>query len=163
MSDECGMCKRIKEWEAGNLESLVAARTRTGYVVLFATQLFPGHTLFITRKHASELHDLPADERTLHVDEMARVAEAVWLAFGPRKLNYEYLGNNGPHIHWNLVPRPHVGDPSPKESMFQIPEFWERIRNGTRETPEVEAERVEKLRAALLLTGVTIEPLVAIA
>jgi diadenosine tetraphosphate (Ap4A) HIT family hydrolase len=158
MSDECGMCQRVKQWEAGNLESLVAARTRTGYVLLFSTQVFPGHTLFVTRRHAAELHEL-GEERALHLDEMARVAEAVWIAFKPPKLNYEYLGNNGPHIHWNLVPRQFDGDPSPKESMFQIPAFWEHIRNGIRESPEVEAERVQALRDALPRTGVMIEPL----
>src|SRR5262245_47600678 len=98
--DSCGMCTRIKQWEDGGDDPLLVARTQTGYVLLFSVQLFPGHTLFVTRDHITELHEL-GEQRSLHLAEMGMVAEAVWKAFAPPKLNYAYLGNNGPHVHWN--------------------------------------------------------------
>ena len=43
---------------------------------------------------------------------MAQVAEAVFRAFAPRKLNYELLGNSEAHLHWHLFPR-YADDPNP--------------------------------------------------
>nr|WP_198851664.1 hypothetical protein [Alicyclobacillus sp. SO9] len=39
------------------------------------------------------------------LSEMSLVAEAVFNAFVPDKLNYELLGNGDSHMHWHLFPR----------------------------------------------------------
>jgi len=41
------------------------------------------------------------------LSEMSKVAEAVYNAFKPDKLNYELLGNGqgGEHMHWHIFPR----------------------------------------------------------
>ena len=46
------------------------------------------------------------DFRDEFLHEMAIVAEAVYNAFKPDKLNYELLGaGSGVHMHWHLFPR----------------------------------------------------------
>jgi diadenosine tetraphosphate (Ap4A) HIT family hydrolase len=44
---------------------------------------------------------------------MALVAEAVYKAFKPKKLNYELEGNSDHHLHWHLFPR-YGTDPHPE-------------------------------------------------
>ena len=36
---------------------------------------------------------------------MCLLARAIEEAFRPRKMNYELLGNQVPHLHWHLFPR----------------------------------------------------------
>jgi diadenosine tetraphosphate (Ap4A) HIT family hydrolase len=36
---------------------------------------------------------------------MSTVSRAIEDCFRPRKLNYELLGNQVPHLHWHLFPR----------------------------------------------------------
>jgi diadenosine tetraphosphate (Ap4A) HIT family hydrolase len=91
------------------------ARLATGTVRLARTQYHRGMTYFIAERCVAELHELPRQERDAHLAEMADVAAAIWRAFGPRKLNYEALGNTVPHLHWWLVPR-HGDDPRPRRA-----------------------------------------------
>jgi diadenosine tetraphosphate (Ap4A) HIT family hydrolase len=51
------------------------------------------------------LSELDAAERQTYLDEMCLLARAIGESFGPRKLNYELLGNQVPHLHWHLFPR----------------------------------------------------------
>jgi diadenosine tetraphosphate (Ap4A) HIT family hydrolase len=48
---------------------------------------------------------LSDQERIAFLNEMCLLARAIELAFQPRKLNYELLGNQVPHLHWHLFPR----------------------------------------------------------
>ena len=58
------------------------------------------------KEHAAELHFLEPAFRDQFLHEMAVVAEAVYNAFHPDKLNYELLGRgNGVHMHWHIFPR----------------------------------------------------------
>jgi diadenosine tetraphosphate (Ap4A) HIT family hydrolase len=134
---------------------MVIARTITGYVTLLSTQYYPGHSVFVSRTHVAELHEL-GDLRSVHLDEMGRVSEAVWRAFQPRKLNTAALGNQSPHLHWSIIPR-YVGDPAPTKSPWEDQEFWAALYAGTREDRKVEIERFEALLAELRACGVTLE------
>ena len=78
----------------------------TGYVVIGDHQRIKGYSLFLCKEHATELHFLEPDFRDEFLHEMAIVAEAVYNAFKPDKLNYELLGaGGGVHMHWHLFPR----------------------------------------------------------
>jgi diadenosine tetraphosphate (Ap4A) HIT family hydrolase len=110
------------------------ARLATGTVRLARTQYHRGMTYFIAERCVAELHELPRQERDAHLAEMADVAAAIWRAFGPRKLNYEALGNTVPHLHWWLVPR-HGDDPRPRRPIWEDLDFlqaqWDRgLRAG---------------------------------
>jgi len=75
-------------------------------------QFFPGWTVLVFKRHASELYELSRAERAGLMEEVSEVARALATAFDAVKVNYELLGNQIPHIHWHIVPRL-AGDPAP--------------------------------------------------
>ena len=98
------------------------AELDTGWVVLADNQHYRGRTIFVSKTCVPELHLLPSKTRSLFLEEMAIVAEAVFRAFAPRKLNYELLGNSVPHLHWHLFPR-YKSDPNPTWPVWNDPAF----------------------------------------
>lgn len=92
----------------------------TGYVVLGWYQRFKGYTVFNCKRHASELHELPRDFKVRFLEEMSIVAEAVYNAVKPDKLNYELLGNGVSHMHWHIYPRTE-GDIPQKAPVWVLP------------------------------------------
>lgn len=82
-------------------------------------QFFPGWTVLVLKRHATELFDLTREERGRLVDEVADVARALAGEFQPVKVNYALLGNLIPHIHWHLIPRL-VDDPVPREPVWVV-------------------------------------------
>mgnify|MGYP001559171794 CR=1 FL=1 len=126
----CLICRRIKLIKHDKNPYFVAA-LKTGYVVLGDYQFFRGYTLFLYKEHKNELHELPSAFRRQHLWEMSQVAEAVYLAFHPKKLNYELLGNTDTHIHWHIFPR-HTNDPLPERSVWNIKR---EIRNADSARP----------------------------
>lgn len=106
--DDCRFCQLIEEIKSGTLNSFVA-EMQTGYVIVSKFQLNRGYTLFISKKHVTELHELDHVERQLFLYEMSLVAKAAWNAFMPLKLNYEMMGNSIGHAHWHIIPR-HADD-----------------------------------------------------
>ncbi len=123
------------------------ADLESGYAVLGDNQYVPGYTLFISKTCVPELHELAPERRSRFLDEMATVAEAVFRAFEPRKLNYELLGNSVAHLHWHLIPR-YADDPKPEWPIWSNEEFLSAPR-VTEIAPEVLAERRQRLRDAL--------------
>ncbi len=109
----CGVCQRICETIEGKNRYLVKELS-TGYVVLGDYQRFPGYTLFLCKKHATELHFLEEDFRKQFLWEMSLTAEAVHRAFGADKINYELLGQGrNAHLHWHIFPRKKGDTPKP--------------------------------------------------
>ena len=104
MSDDCLICKRIKMIGNGSNPYFVR-ELDTGYVVIGDYQTYRGYSLFLSKEHAEELHELDDDFRKRFLEEMSVVAEAVYRAFNPDKMNYELLGNTDRHVHWHLFPR----------------------------------------------------------
>jgi diadenosine tetraphosphate (Ap4A) HIT family hydrolase len=68
-------------------------------------QFYHGYCVLVARTHATELSQLPPEERRGYLDEMCLLAAAIEARFAPHKLNYELLGNQVPHLHWHLFPR----------------------------------------------------------
>ena len=93
--------KLIKERE----NSFYVAELKTGYVVIGDYQNFRGYTLLLCKEPAVELHFLDNSLRRDYLEEMSFVAEAVDVAFEPKKLNLMLLGNADPHLHWHIFPR----------------------------------------------------------
>lgn len=109
----CMVCERIKLAKEGKNPFFVR-ELKTGYVVLGDVQRFKGYTLFLCKEHAAELHFLDKDFKRMFLEEMSLVAEAVYNAFQPDKLNYELLGvGNGVHMHWHIFPRREGDTPEP--------------------------------------------------
>ncbi|HXJ80912.1 MAG TPA: HIT family protein [Candidatus Methylomirabilis sp.] len=114
----------------------------TAVAVLGNDQYYPGYTLVIARRHATELYHLSDLESTAYFQDMLRVARAIDRAFSPRKMNYELLGNTVAHLHWHLFPR-YANDPNPTRPT------WEHVHPPT-VLPEVEyARAIDAIRAHL--------------
>ena len=103
--DNCLICERIAQIKNGTNPYFVR-ETKTGYVVIGDQQRIRGYTVFLCKQHATELHELEPAFRDEFLHEMALVAEAVYHAFQPDKLNYSLLGaGKGLHMHWHIHPR----------------------------------------------------------
>lgn len=114
---KCFVCDRLNLVKKGENKYFVK-EMKTGYVVLCDFQYFHGYTIFLSKSHVTELHDLGSN-RKVFLEEMAIVAEAVIKAFKPKKLNYELLGNSDTHVHWHLIPR-YGNDPKPETAIWAI-------------------------------------------
>ena len=68
-------------------------------------QFFPGWTVVVFKRHATEMFHLAPTERIQLMEEVNLVAKVVAQVFEAKKINYELLGNQLPHIHWHVIPR----------------------------------------------------------
>lgn len=100
----CPFCDKAARLHDPPADKLVAQFTHS-IAILAPWQFFTGYCILISRVHATELFELPDDTRRGLFDEMTLLARALHAEFRPRKLNYELLGNQVPHIHWHLIPR----------------------------------------------------------
>ena len=115
---DCLVCNRIKDIKKDKNPYFVK-ELKTGYVVIGDHQYFEGYTLFLCKEHKDELHELNPKFRQKFLWEMSIVAEAVFKAFKPKKINYELLGNTDNHMHWHIFPR-HTDDPLPNRTIWNI-------------------------------------------
>ena len=83
-------------------------------------QFFPGWTVVVFKRHATELFHLAPTERIQMMEEVSRFAKMLAETFDARKMNYGLLGNQVPHIHWHLIPRL-SNDPAPLEPVWCVP------------------------------------------
>ena len=83
-------------------------------------QFFPGWTVLLFKRHATELFHLAPTERIQLMEEVSRLTKVLAETFKARKMNYELLGNQRPHIHWHLIPRLDH-DPAPFEPVWRVP------------------------------------------
>ena len=150
MTSTCLICDRIKTIKDGANPYFVQ-EFETGYVVLGDHQLFEGYTLLLSKVHKKELHELDPEFRKKFLQEMSVVAEAVFNAFKPRKLNYELLGNGDEHMHWHIFPR-HNNDPLPSRTVWNIDK---EIRNAESNKPS--PEKLELLNHKLKQSLLTLE------
>ena len=102
-------------------------------------QFFPGWTVLVLKRHATELFHLSRDERSLLIEEVSGVAAVLAQEWQAVKINYELLGNQLPHIHWHLIPRL-PQDPAPLEPVWRITHDAISLR------PDALTTLVERLR-----------------
>ena len=143
----CFICDRIEMIKNGTNPYFVK-ELETGYVVIGDNQHFKGYTLFLCKKHTTELFYLEREYKMKFLEEMSLVAEAVSEAFHAEKMNYELLGNGDTqHIHWHLFPRV-TGDTPQKGPVWWLPkeEMWDE---QFRPTPQQLREQTERLRAEI--------------
>jgi len=145
----CLICERIEMIKSETSPHFVR-ELETGYVVIGDHQHFKGYTLFLCKEHVTELHFLEPTFKMKYLEEMALVAEAVYHAFKPDKLNYELLGNGDSHLHWHLFPRVENDMPI-KGPVWWLPreEMWHDdkrpIEAQLKEMIELLAENLELL------------------
>ena len=102
-------------------------------------QFFPGWTVLVLKRHATELFHLSRDERSRLMEEVSGVAALLAQKWQAVKINYELLGNQLPHIHWHLIPRL-PQDPAPLEPVWRI------AHEPVRLEPTALASEIDRLR-----------------
>ena len=109
---------------------------------LHEDQFFPGWTVVVLKRHATELFHLAPTERIQLMEEVSRAAKTLAEAFEAKKINYELLGNQLPHIHWHVIPRL-ASDPAPLEPVW-------RVQHEPVQPPASELqERIQRLRGGI--------------
>src|SRR5438552_9517277 len=103
MVETCPLCQKVRTlnqlpsdefvWEFPNSISFLGP-----------WQYFEGYCVVVAKKHITELFEFSAAERSAIMAEVSRMAQAIHLVVNPRKINYEWLGNQVPHRHWHLFP-----------------------------------------------------------
>lgn len=111
----CAACQRTWPREDHFIADLGLSK-----VYLHDDQFFPGWTVVVLRRHATELFQLAPTERFQLIEEVTRVAEMSAHVHQAKKMNYELLGNQLPHVHWHIIPRL-AGDPAPLEPVWRVP------------------------------------------
>jgi diadenosine tetraphosphate (Ap4A) HIT family hydrolase len=146
--ENCLICDRIDMIKKGTNKNFVA-ELETGYAVIGDHQYFEGYTLFLCKEHRKELHELSPDFKQAFLLEMSRVAEAVYKAFQPDKLNYELLGNGEPHLHWHIFPR-RLSEPNPRQPVSCTPPevmFADSARPGDEKREELKNKLYTALKS----------------
>ena len=87
---------------------------------LHEDQFFPGWTVVVFQRHATELFHLAPPERIQLIEEVTLVANVLSEVYQAKKINYELLGNQLPHMHWHLIPRL-ADDPAPRKPVWCVP------------------------------------------
>lgn len=72
---------------------------------LFKEQTHRGRCVVAYRSHVNELYELPDNELTLFMRDVARAAQVIKNAFGPTKINYGAYSDKLPHLHMHIVPK----------------------------------------------------------
>jgi diadenosine tetraphosphate (Ap4A) HIT family hydrolase len=139
MTAPCPMCSRWQD--DSDLRIIELAHS---FVILNRDQFFPGYTLLFTKQHVTELFHLDQGMRSELMEEVSRVASALYDVFHPTKINYELLGNMVPHMHWHLVPR------FTHDSLWPRP-IWSEPHDPTTLTPDQYVERIGLIKANLKL------------
>jgi len=103
---------------------------------------YPGFCRVILERHATELTQLPEEERLALMRVVFAVEEAVRETLQPDKVNVASLGNMTPHVHWHVIPRYR------DDRHFPSP-IWAAPQREPRPQPEREA-RAGRLAAAIV-------------
>ncbi|HQR07681.1 MAG TPA: HIT family protein [Gemmatales bacterium] len=100
----CIICDKIKNAKLNHSEELVW-EFKESIAFLGPWQFYEGYCIVNARRHVTELFDLTSEQRHTLMDEVSTMAKAINSVVKPRKMNYEFLGNQVPHMHWHLFPR----------------------------------------------------------
>ncbi|MBI3407360.1 MAG: HIT family protein [Planctomycetes bacterium] len=141
----CYFCEKLSRLHELTEEELVWQFPHS-VALLGPWQYYTGYCLLIARRHATEIFQLPDGERQGYLDEMSLLAHAIEQVARPRKINYELLGNQVPHLHWHLFSR-QENDPEHLKPVWlaidraeRDPAEKERLQAGTRPRRELAEE-----------------------
>jgi diadenosine tetraphosphate (Ap4A) HIT family hydrolase len=146
MATDCPFCRKLAGSAKEPAEDLVWEFPHS-VAFLGPWQFYHGYCVLIARQHAVEFSQMPDDVRRGYFDDMCLLARAVESCFQPRKLNYEALGNQVPHLHWHLFPR-YESDPE------KLKPVWVAI-----ERSDGDQRERERLQSGLVSRAATIEKL----
>lgn len=74
-------------------------------VVLIDDENYPGFCRVIWNAHVREMTDLAIPDRSIMMQAVCKVEQAIRDVMQPHKINLASLGNMVPHLHWHVIPR----------------------------------------------------------
>lgn len=94
---QCELC----EVDGGEL----IVKTEKFRVVLIDDANYPGFCRLIWNAHVKEMTDLAIPDRSVMMQAVCKVEQAIRDVMQPHKINLASLGNMVPHLHWHVIPR----------------------------------------------------------
>ena len=101
---ETAIHRQVAAARAGR-DPRVIARLFSGWAVFGERQFLRGYALLLPDPVVPSLNALGAHERTLFLQDMARLGDAVLKVTGAERINYAILGNLEPALHAHVIPR----------------------------------------------------------
>jgi diadenosine tetraphosphate (Ap4A) HIT family hydrolase len=74
-------------------------------VILVDDANYPGFCRVIWNAHVKEMTDLAIADRSVLMQAVCKVEQAIRDVMQPHKINLASLGNMVPHSHWHVIPR----------------------------------------------------------
>lgn len=146
MPEECVFCRKMTQLAEMPEDEVVWQFTHS-VAFLGPWQFYHGYCVLASRLHAGELSQLDDETRLYFLDEMCTLARAIEECFQPRKMNYEMLGNQTPHLHWHLIPR-YRNDP---DALHPIWMSIERVRDNRPDRQKLKTGPTSRAETAALL------------
>jgi diadenosine tetraphosphate (Ap4A) HIT family hydrolase len=137
----CPLCAEIRSNEPANAWGYTIADLRVSRLRLQPNQYVKGYCVLISNQHVREPYELNRADQQAFFQDMLDTGQALEIAFGATKMNFQILGNSVPHLHCHLEPR-YYGDPAPGRPIW--PDEHRRTL-----TPQENEERVALIRREL--------------
>jgi diadenosine tetraphosphate (Ap4A) HIT family hydrolase len=96
--------ERIAAARAGTNPTVIC-QLPSGWAVLYNIQFLRGYSLLLADPTAGTLNDLTREQRTVFLNDMALIGDALLDVTGAYRINYAVLGNTDPLLHAHIVPR----------------------------------------------------------
>jgi diadenosine tetraphosphate (Ap4A) HIT family hydrolase len=107
-----GSRRRMDDWKQDRIRSaersenpLTLTRMRSGFAVIGDDQFLPGYCLLLASPRVDHLTDLPFARRSVYLQDMSLIGEAIMQVCAPLRVNYEILGNYDHYLHAHVFPR----------------------------------------------------------
>jgi diadenosine tetraphosphate (Ap4A) HIT family hydrolase len=140
MTLDTAIHRRVAGLRAG-ADPTCIARLASGWAVFGEQQFLRGYALLLPDPVVGTLNELHGPQRTVFLDDMARLGDAVLAATGALRINYAMFGNVEPALHAHVVPRYVDEDP-----VLATAHPWQYDWNA--------APRFDAVREAALLAAV---------
>jgi len=118
--------------------------------VVHATEAgFPAFYRVVWKDHVAEWSDLAAEDRTLCMEAVGVVEQALRDALAPTKMNLAALGNAVPHLHWHVIARFDWDPRFPGSVWAEVQRDRDPGREAAveRQLPAMEREMIRRLAA----------------
>ena len=122
-------------------DAIELARLDLALLLLMNARQWPWLILVPQRPDVREIHELPALDRTILMDEVAHCSRLLTDLFKPDKINIGALGNIVPQLHVHVIARTKTDPAWPKP-------VWGTVAPEPYPPDELEA-RLQKIRDAL--------------
>ncbi len=96
--------RRVEEAQQGK-NPYVICRMQSGWAVLGDKQLLRGYCLLLSDPVARDLNSLSLKERSIYLQDMTIIGDAILEVTGATLINYETLGNTEHALHTHIIPR----------------------------------------------------------